>query len=61
MKNCWSHDWTKWEEVVRDFVFFPYVESTWSTGKQDEVKTIRRYQRRVCEKCGKIQEERIRE
>ncbi len=52
--SCWwSHDWGKWEEKV-----IPINVTLWN-GKSIDEDTVKRVQRRVCQQCGKIQEERL--
>jgi len=46
-KMCWIfHDWDAWGEVKEELV----VDESWT-----HIKYMRRYQRRECTDCGKIE------
>ena len=56
---CIFHKWSKWEQyvfsytLVRTGIFTPVTE----IGKEYDVEEMR--QKRKCEKCGKMQDEKI--
>ena len=54
MKGCWLHDWGKWEQY--DWVGRAFIHSLNKSAPISEVR-----QKRVCKKCNKMQDEKVRE
>jgi hypothetical protein len=56
--RCFLHDWGKWGSFDRTFIQTIYgIQIAGVDGKAQ--KFIEHWQRRVCSRCGKIQEEEI--
>lgn len=59
MKDCWIHDWTKWESYKWEGTeILGRLAPAAIQGKQVEVSEMR--QKRSCTKCGKMQDELVR-
>ena len=55
-RTCfWGHLWSKWTEITREYSFVPHA----APDKQFRCTDL--LQRRTCLRCGRIQEEMLRD